>query len=90
MIGISRTKLYDLIKSGRIIVLRLDGTRFVDMQSVSELFAKCPQVSPAAYNTVTLEQLGLPDLPDEAEVADPEMHELQINFTALFGSEGRQ
>ncbi|MBR1208767.1 MULTISPECIES: hypothetical protein [unclassified Bradyrhizobium] len=59
LIGFGKSKLYSLIRQGRIRAVKLDGASFVDMYSVAALFAACPEIAPLSINTVTAEQLGL-------------------------------
>lgn len=59
LIGFKKSKLYALIRQGRIRAVKLDGATFVDMASVAALFAACPEIAPERHTNITAEQLGL-------------------------------
>jgi hypothetical protein len=73
IVGVGRTKLYALIGDGRIKARKIDGATFVDLLSVSELFASAPNIVPAQHRTpdVTAQDLGLPDEPKPEPVPKP-------------------
>jgi hypothetical protein len=82
LIGFKKSKLYALIRQGRVRAVRLDGATFIDLASVAALFAKCPEIAPERHNTMTAEQLGLPvaDLP--AQEIDHAVPLSSIRFAA--------
>ncbi|QOG17529.1 helix-turn-helix domain-containing protein [Bradyrhizobium sp. SEMIA] len=63
LIGCSRSTLYKLIREGDIRAIKLRGSTLIDLASVSELFRRCPDVTPRKLvddRTLTAEQLGFP------------------------------
>ena len=67
LMGCSKSKLYSLLRTGRIMAIRLDGLTYIDMQSVAALFEAYPEYMPSKIieaRTLSAEQLGLPK-PDE-------------------------
>lgn len=81
LIGCSKSKLYALIRGGRVKAIRLDGLTFIDMDSVARLFAECPQIVPEKHvvaSTLSATQLGLEE-PDRLEIACP--YEAEPEFT---------
>lgn len=67
LIGFGKSKLYSLIRQGRIRAVKLDGATFIDLHSVAELFARSPEIVAERHNTITAEQLGLTEAELPAE-----------------------
>jgi hypothetical protein len=47
LLGCGRSKLYQLIRTGRVRAIRLDGMTMVDLASVSKLFSSFPPLAAA-------------------------------------------
>jgi hypothetical protein len=59
LIGVSRSKLYALIRDGRVTAIKLDGATLIDLVSVAALFARCPTLMPSKHlREVSPEVLG--------------------------------
>jgi excisionase family DNA binding protein len=64
-VSIGRTKLYRLIREGRIRAVRLDGSTYIDMQSVARMFESLPELRPASpMRVLSAADIGLPDEPE--------------------------
>jgi hypothetical protein len=62
LVGIGKSKLYELLRSGRITAIRLDGATLIDLHSVARLFSQCPAVVPQVHQRVVTEAvLGFPE-----------------------------
>lgn len=62
LIGCGRSKLYRLIRDGRIRAVKLDGATFIDLASVAALFERCPEIAPVkpvGTEVMSAEELGL-------------------------------
>lgn len=81
IVGIGKSKLYDLIRKGRITAKKLDNITYIDLASVAALFAKCPQIAPLQHNVVTAEQLGITEaeLPAEEIAQEAAFKELCLD-----------
>jgi hypothetical protein len=61
LIGFGKTRLYELIKQGRIRAVKLDGATYVDLASVTSLFERCPEIVPLRHQLILTEaDLGFP------------------------------
>ncbi|PDT75087.1 hypothetical protein [Bradyrhizobium sp. C9] len=69
LMGISKSKLYSLIRTDRIRAVKLDTVTYIDMFTVKTLFTSCPKIRPKTKDTPPshelLQALGFPALPDD-------------------------
>ncbi|MGY4433970.1 hypothetical protein ACVWWO_006447 [Bradyrhizobium sp. F1.13.1] len=90
LIGFGKSKLYALVRQGRIRAVKLDGATFIDLGSVAALFAKCPEIAPERHNTLTADQLGLTDaeLPVEGSSNTEALTLIKLKESDLVRMEG--
>ncbi|GEC52653.1 hypothetical protein ABIF38_005691 [Bradyrhizobium japonicum] len=71
LMSISKSKLYSLIREGRITAVKLDTTTYIDTYSVKALFTSCPRIKPKHKDVPPsrelLKALGF-DAPDDASL----------------------
>lgn len=67
VIGLGRSKLYNLIKRGDIRAIKVGRATLIDLKSVTELFANAPQIAPAHHNTISAQKLGFTEAEPPAD-----------------------
>jgi hypothetical protein len=62
LLGCGRSKLYQLIRTGRIRAVKIDHMTYVDLASVARLFSKCPEIVPVKHqHEISEAALGFPE-----------------------------
>jgi predicted DNA-binding transcriptional regulator AlpA len=73
--GFSKSTMYRLLRSGEIKARKLGRMTLVDMNSIAELFERCPEITPRKIidaRTLSASQLGMDEPPDLPAPPDPD------------------
>ncbi|MGY3240031.1 hypothetical protein ACVMAJ_006921 [Bradyrhizobium sp. USDA 4448] len=91
IIGISKSKIYALVRAGKVRAVKIDKLTYIDLASVNELFKNAPQIAPVQHSTLSAEQLGLAEasLPAADIAEEGELVIGIIDLSALGVSEPR-